>query len=172
MGKEQLKYGQTFELLGVAVVMVRNKQGKYLALRETKGRGWNLPAGRVDPPEDFFTAAIRETKEESGIDVRLTGILRFEYSNYKNSNYMRLRVVFLAEPIDENQIPKQIPDKESMEARFVSLNEFKEFDKSKDGIRCDDFIEIVTYLEKGGLVYPLSILNTEGSKMKIDKLVN
>lgn len=28
-----------------------------------------MPGGRVDPPEDFFTGALREMKEEGGIDV-------------------------------------------------------------------------------------------------------
>lgn len=49
---------------------------KYLAIRETRERGWWIPGGKVDPPEDLFTAAIRECKEESGIDVKLTGIIR------------------------------------------------------------------------------------------------
>lgn len=39
-----------------------------------------LPGGKVDPGEDLKAAAIRETKEEAGIDVELTGILRIEYT--------------------------------------------------------------------------------------------
>jgi len=34
-----------------------------------------LPGGRVDPGEKLSVAAIRECKEEAGIDIRLTGIL-------------------------------------------------------------------------------------------------
>ena len=59
-----------------------------------------LPGGRVDPPENFFQAAIRESKEEAGLDIKLTGLLRMEQS--VNGNYLRLRPIFLAEPIDEN----------------------------------------------------------------------
>ncbi len=36
-----------------------------------------------DPPEDFFTAAKRECKEEVGIDVEIKGILMINFS----SNY-------------------------------------------------------------------------------------
>lgn len=69
-----------------------------------------LPGGLVDPPEDFITAGVRETIEEAGIHVEIKGILRVEQSIKKN-NYQRLKVIFYAEPIDENEIPKQKPDK-------------------------------------------------------------
>lgn len=62
-----------------------------------------MPGGLVDPPEDFMTAAIRETKEEASIDVTIKGVLRIEQSIKDNA---RMKVVFYAEPIDEKQIPK------------------------------------------------------------------
>ncbi len=36
-----------------AVVIVRNAEGKYLAVLETGNRGWWLPAGRVEPGETY-----------------------------------------------------------------------------------------------------------------------
>ena len=63
-----------------AVVIVRHPNGKWLAVKETRNRGWWLPAGAVDAGESFMKAAIRETKEEAGIDIELIGILRVEYS--------------------------------------------------------------------------------------------
>lgn len=50
-----------------------------LAVKETKGRGWWLPAGGLDVNETFQEAALRETKEEAGIDISLKGILRVEH---------------------------------------------------------------------------------------------
>ena len=83
---------------------------------------------------------IREVKEEAGVDVRLTGILRIEYmpcvSRYRvidedggdgevrEEHYVRLRIIFLAEPIDVSQPPKNIPDYESVGACWVSPEEF------------------------------------------------
>ena len=38
-----------------------------------------LPGGAVDHGEHLTTAAIRETKEEAGIDINLTGVLSILY---------------------------------------------------------------------------------------------
>ena len=32
-----------------------------------------------------------------------------------------MRVIFYAEPIDDKQVPKSVPDKESLEARWVTV---------------------------------------------------
>ena len=75
-------------------------------MKESRNRGWWLPGGRVDPPESFHEAAIREAKEEAGIDIELKGILRVEYGIQQKMSFIRMKVVFYAEPIDDNQNPK------------------------------------------------------------------
>ena len=79
-----------------------------------------MPGGKVDPPENFYQAAKRECLEEANIDVELKGILRIEY-NIIGYKFMRLKVVFYAEPIDDKQILKTIPDEESEESRYFFL---------------------------------------------------
>ena len=40
------------------------------------GKGtWSLPSGYVDYEEDFLTTAIRETREETGLDVQILSII-------------------------------------------------------------------------------------------------
>lgn len=42
---------------------------------------WEWPGGKVDPGEDFATALVRETKEETGLDVEIrapAGVTAFE----------------------------------------------------------------------------------------------
>lgn len=162
---------QFFTLLGIALIVCRNSQGKWLAIKETKNRGWWLPGGRVDPPESFFEAAIREVKEEAGIDVDLKGILRLEYniSDYR-SPYQRFKVVFYAEPKDANQPVKKIADSESEEARWVSIKELIELKKDGVGWRGPELYEWATYVEQSGMIWPLELLSKEGGKIKlIDK---
>jgi ADP-ribose pyrophosphatase YjhB (NUDIX family) len=47
---------------------------KILLVKE-RGDGWTLPGGWVDPGESPSEAAIRETKEESGYDVRAVKLM-------------------------------------------------------------------------------------------------
>ena len=46
-----------------------DKQGKrcYLLLRHYEGGHWGVPKGRIEPGEKELDAALRETKEETGI---------------------------------------------------------------------------------------------------------
>lgn len=58
----------------VSKVLVVNEKGEILALRrsQTDDRRpgqWDFPGGWVDTGEDVHKAAIRETKEEAGIDI-------------------------------------------------------------------------------------------------------
>jgi len=159
---------QYFKMLGISLVICRNHEGKWLAVKECGNRGWWLPGGLVDPPENFFQAAIRETQEEAGIDVDLKGILRMEY-NIQGDNYQRMKVIFYAEPKDPNQKPKSVPDAESDEARWVTLDELLKLKEGKPGWRAPELYEWGKYVEEGGDIYPLSILDYEGSKPKLHK---
>ena len=62
--------------IDIAGVVLRNEDGKYLLVQEKKKAvygQWNLPAGWVDAGETLHQEAIREAKEETGLDVELLG---------------------------------------------------------------------------------------------------
>ena len=43
-----------FNLIAVSLAIVRNQNTKkFLAVRETRNRGWWIPGGKIDPPEDI-----------------------------------------------------------------------------------------------------------------------
>ena len=94
-----------------ALAVVR-RGDRFLLVHEHKhGQLWHLLAGRAEPGEDLVAAACRETLEEAGISIRVTGIIRVEHSPRPGSS--RVRVIFAAEPIDDAE-PKSIPDEESL----------------------------------------------------------
>src|SRR3978361_2225007 len=96
-----------------SVVLVRFGR-RYLLVHERKhGQLWYLPAGRVEPGETFAAAAVRETLEETGVPVRLPGLIRVEH--LPGPVGARVRVVYVAEPTSDVP-PKSVPDRESLGA--------------------------------------------------------
>lgn len=64
---------------------------------------WSFPAGFVDAGETADSAAIREVKEETGIDCQLEGLIGFRTGviQGKISDNM---AIFLLRPVDEKQM--------------------------------------------------------------------
>ena len=58
-----------------AFVAVRDITGRLLLVRRRDTGDWELPGGHVDPGESASDAAVRETAEESGITVEITGLV-------------------------------------------------------------------------------------------------
>jgi ADP-ribose pyrophosphatase YjhB (NUDIX family) len=55
-------------------VVVANDAGEILLIKRTDNDNWALPGGVVDIGESLPQAAIRETREETGIDCEITGL--------------------------------------------------------------------------------------------------
>src|SRR5947209_5294112 len=56
-------------------VAVLSATDELLVVRRCDSGAWELPGGRVDVGEDAVTTAVRETAEESGLRVTVTGIV-------------------------------------------------------------------------------------------------
>lgn len=63
---------------GAWVRRERNGETAALMVREAEKGGWSEPAGKQEPGEWLGAAACRETREETGVECRLTGVLRAE----------------------------------------------------------------------------------------------
>ena len=48
--------------------------GKVLLTRRSDNGNWTMPGGAHDPGESLSTTAVRETAEETGVKIRLTGL--------------------------------------------------------------------------------------------------
>jgi 8-oxo-dGTP pyrophosphatase MutT (NUDIX family) len=58
-----------------AVAVVAREDGAVLLIRRTDNGSWALPGGAVEMNESVADAAIRETFEETGIQVEVTGLM-------------------------------------------------------------------------------------------------
>lgn len=83
----------------VATVVIRD--GRYLLVyEEADGKlVYNQPAGHLDPNESLQQAAIRETLEETGWNVRLTGVVGVNLYEAPSNGVTYLRTTFIAEAV-------------------------------------------------------------------------
>ncbi|MEK7520249.1 MAG: NUDIX domain-containing protein [Patescibacteria group bacterium] len=89
--------------LGVNIAIIQN--GKVLLTKREDFEVWCLPGGGVDAGESVAEAVIRETKEETGLDVRLTRMVGV-YSRphwLENGDHT---VLFTAEVVGGNLKPE------------------------------------------------------------------
>lgn len=136
-----------------SLVVVRDGD-RFLVVRETKhDQLWYLPAGRAEPGESLAQAAVRETREESGIEAVLEGVLKIQHTPTASS--ARVRALFLARPADDRP-PKREPDEHSLEARWATLDELE-----KLPMRGPEVLGIFRWVAGGAPVYPLDLLGTE-----------
>lgn len=92
-----------------AAAIVLNDRGELLLVRGPR-RGWEMPGGQVEEGESLSAAAVRETLEESGVEieiVRFCGI----FQNVKGSI---CNTLFLGRPIGGAPVPTE----ESLESGF------------------------------------------------------
>ena len=64
--------------------IVPNERGELLLVHKTDNDLWALPGGAMDVGESMADTVVREVKEETGIDVEVTGVVGI----YTNPNHV------------------------------------------------------------------------------------
>ena len=85
------------------IIFFKTRQNvKILLVKNNNGRYWSFPKGHIEEGETEQETAIREIKEETGLDVTLVNHFR-EISEYCPFGKIRKRVVFfLAQAFTDN----------------------------------------------------------------------
>ena len=77
-------------------IIIKTTQGIVLIERKNPPHGWALPGGFVDCGESLEQAAVREAKEETGLDIELIRQL-YTYSDpARDHRFHTLSTVFIA----------------------------------------------------------------------------
>ncbi|MBN2086321.1 MAG: NUDIX domain-containing protein [Anaerolineales bacterium] len=122
-------------LVGLTII---ERNGEFLLIQESKPacrNKWFLPGGRALPHESIAQAAERETQEESGIRVELTGLLYVDQriGSPKDEGAGRIRFVFLGKPA--GGALKQTEDGHSIRAAWFSEEEIGRLDLRSPFVR-------------------------------------
>lgn len=103
-------------------VVVTDDAGRILMIRRTDNDNWAVPGGAIDLGESLPDAAIRETREETGITCEITGLV----GTYTDPRHVLLytsngearqefSIVLTARPVSGEPTPSD----ESREVRWV-----------------------------------------------------
>jgi len=77
-------------------IIIRYKNGIILIKRKNPPEGWALPGGFVDYGETLEHAAIREAKEETGLDVKLIRQFHTYSEPDRDPRFHTISTVFIA----------------------------------------------------------------------------
>ncbi|MBT4214394.1 MAG: NUDIX hydrolase [Porticoccaceae bacterium] len=110
----------------LTVATVVERDSKFLMVRETIDGEQiiNQPAGHVEPGEDVMAAALRETMEETGWEVAITGFLGFSNAMSPTTGITYYRLAFIAEALNFNADAEIDNDIDS--AEWMTLDEIKD----------------------------------------------
>jgi len=139
----------------ITVACVIEREGRFLLVEERAGEGLvlNQPAGHWDEGETLYTAALRETLEESAWEVELTALLGLYAYKPAHLDHGFLRVAFAAKALRHH--PQQPLDSGIERALWMSRDELAacaERHRSPMVLRgVDDYL--------AGKRYPLDLIN-------------
>lgn len=99
-------------LRGDAVLLIRRgtppRQGE-----------WSLPGGRIEPGERAVDAALRELREETGVEARITGLVDVVDGLFPEAGRHYVLIDYAAEWVSGEPAAGD----DALEARFVALGQ-------------------------------------------------
>ena len=141
-------------MIVIAGCIVR-KGNKILMVKEAKKKcygQWNYPAGHMEEGEKITDAAIRETFEETGCKVKLTGVLPICSVNKPEGT--RIMVKFTADIIEENIT---FDTDEILDVQWIDMDRIKSM--SREELRSYDInIAHLKALEENK-IFPLEVFD-------------
>lgn len=99
-------------LRGDAVLLIR--RGKPPRLGE-----WSLPGGRIEPGERAVEAALRELREETGVEAEITGLVDVVDGLFPEAGRHYVLIDYAARWLSGEPVAGD----DALEARFVALDQ-------------------------------------------------
>ena len=129
------------------VICVSKYKENYVFSYNKKREGWEIPGGHIEEGETEIQTALREVKEEVGIDVKIIDE-KYRYETryiIEDKQIDKTCVFFIAEPTNNNA--KIINQEEEIEdSKWVTVEEAYKtltFDNNKEVLKkaYDDMVE-------------------------------
>lgn len=125
--QKKIEYLKTLPKKRIAVgVLLFNDSNQLLVLKPSYKDHWTIPGGVVNEYESPIDTAIREAKEEIGIDIKLSKCLLIDFTKNQLDGFLSesLQLIFLGEKISDDDIKNIIiGNDEIIESKFVHFEE-------------------------------------------------
>jgi 8-oxo-dGTP pyrophosphatase MutT (NUDIX family) len=142
----------------VTVACVVEKDGKFLMVEERdKFSGalvFNQPAGHLEEGESLIEAALRETLEETGWQVELTGVLGVALHRAPTNNNTYYRTTFVATPLQRVRNAELDPD-----IHAVHWLDYDEILARSARMRSPAALAVIERYRQG-IAYPLDLIHS------------
>ena len=138
----------------VTVATIIERDNRFLMVYEDADGKlvYNQPAGHLDPDETLQQAAIRETLEETGWNVRLTGVVGVNLYTAPSNGITYCRSTFIAEALTQDK--SRALDTGIIEAVWLTYEELLE---RKDQLRSPMTLQIIEEY-RAGRRFPLEVI--------------
>lgn len=78
------------------------KNNKALLIYEKIGKFWGFPKGHMEEGESEIQTALREVKEEVGLDVKIDESKKYVINYTINNEIEKTTILYIATPLNEN----------------------------------------------------------------------
>ena len=122
--KIRKKFGHDALILNYAGCIIFDEQNRLLLQRRSDCDKWGFLGGMVEFGESVDEAAVREVKEESGLDVEITslyGVYSKYFAEYTNGDKVQPIVHLFKAKIIGGELIDQ--NNETLELKFFDLND-------------------------------------------------
>nr|WP_324257572.1 NUDIX hydrolase [Cellvibrio fontiphilus] len=138
----------------VTVATIIEQDNRYLMVYEEADghKVYNQPAGHLDPNETLREAAIRETLEETGWTIELTGVVGVNLYTAPSNGITYFRTTFIARALSHD--PQRQLDTGIIEALWLS---YEELVARKHQLRSPMTLQIIEEY-RAGRRFPLEVV--------------
>lgn len=140
--------------MGVGALIL-NEKGEILIIKPSYKDHWSITGGVIDENESPKDACIRETKEETGIDLKEVKFLCIDFTSNVGEKGESLQFIFFGGRLSREEIEKiKLDGKEIIDYKFIPISDALPLLSEKLGMRlpkCLKALENNTaiYLENG-----------------------
>lgn len=93
---------------GVVIYRISEDNFRTYLLLQYPGRYWDFPKGKLENNEKWIDAAIRESKEETGVDVEIDPNFEYAYSysfnDFRGNKIEKTVIFFIGQVISDEEV--------------------------------------------------------------------